>query len=207
MPSSHYNYNVFINCPFDKDYVDLFHSIVFAVQDCGFVARCALERGDSGETRIEKILRIISECKYGIHDISRTELDRKSKLPRFNMPLELGIFLGAKQFGFRNQKQKQCLILDRQRYRFQKFCSDIAGQDIEEHKNSPRKAIHVVRNWFGTLTAGNTVLPGGTMIYKRYKAFQKELPVYCEPLLLKPEELIFNDYTVFIEEWLRANEQ
>ena len=46
------------------------------------------------------------------------------------MPLELGIFLGAKRFGRAEQKGKVCLILDTERYRYQQFMSDIAGQDI-----------------------------------------------------------------------------
>ena len=50
---------------------------------------------------------MIADCRYGIHDISRTELDRDSGLPRFNMPLELGIFLGAKRFGAEEQKRKK----------------------------------------------------------------------------------------------------
>lgn len=29
---------------------------------------------DSSEVRIDEIVRLIRECKYGIHDISRTEL-------------------------------------------------------------------------------------------------------------------------------------
>jgi len=47
------------------------------------------------------------------------------------MPLELGIFLGAKRFGGPKQKRKNCLILDREKYRYQQYCSDIAGQDIK----------------------------------------------------------------------------
>ena len=42
----------------------------------------------------------------GIHDISRTESSGKPRLPRFNMPLELGMFLGAKQYGDGQQKDK-----------------------------------------------------------------------------------------------------
>ena len=34
---------MFINCPFDAVYEPLFDAIVFAVYDCGFIARCALE--------------------------------------------------------------------------------------------------------------------------------------------------------------------
>ena len=97
--------NVFINCPFDTDYKALFYAIVFTVHDCGFVARCALEEGDASQVRIDKIYSIIAECRYGIHDISRTELDENFGLPRFNMPLELGIFLGAKKFGTGEQKK------------------------------------------------------------------------------------------------------
>jgi hypothetical protein len=55
-----------------------------------------LEAYDSGDVRIEKILDIIDQCKLGIHDISRTELNEHS-LPRFNMPLELGLFLGKRR--------------------------------------------------------------------------------------------------------------
>ena len=110
MQSTHYNDNVFINCPFDLVYKPLRDAMVFAIYDCGFIARCALEEDDSSEVRIDTIYNIIANCRYGIHDISRTE-DKSSKLPRFNMPLELGIFLGAKKFGIEEQKRKKCLIL------------------------------------------------------------------------------------------------
>jgi len=56
--------------------------------------RCALEVQDSSENRLKKILRIIGECQFAIHDISRTDLDKKHQLPRFNMPFELGLFMG-----------------------------------------------------------------------------------------------------------------
>ena len=116
MAIKEYNSNVFINCPFDEMYKDIFNAIVFAVFDCNFRARCALEEEDCGEVRIEKILRLISQCKYGIHDISRTELCETNNLPRFNIPLELGIFLGAKKYGTNEQKKKTCLIIDNEEY-------------------------------------------------------------------------------------------
>jgi len=109
MQSSNYNDNVFVNCPFDKNYKPLFNAMVFAIFDCGFIARCALEEEDASQIRIDKIYGIIADCRYGIHDILRTELDANTHLPRFNMPLELGIFLGAKKFGTRDHKKKQCL--------------------------------------------------------------------------------------------------
>ena len=75
MPIETYNDNVFINCPFDPEYRHIFDAVVFTIYDCGFVARCSLEEDASGEARFTKILDIVSECRYGIHDISRTELE------------------------------------------------------------------------------------------------------------------------------------
>ena len=92
------------------------------------------------------ILRIIEKCRLGIHDISRTELDSEHGLSRFNMPLELGLFLGAKRFGPGKQKTKKCLILDRESFRYQKFCSDLAGYDPRSHSNDHRLAIREVRD-------------------------------------------------------------
>lgn len=88
MLTSRYEQSVFVNCPFDADYAQLFDAIIFAVHDCGFVARCALEVDDSAQVRMDKVFDIIQECKYGTNDISRTELDEVSGLPRFNMPLD-----------------------------------------------------------------------------------------------------------------------
>lgn len=132
---------VFINCPFDKKYRPFFDAIVFTVARCGFQPRCALESIDSGGTRIEKIMKLVEQCRYGIHDLCRTELDSTSRLPRFNMPLELGIFLGAKRFGATQQRRKSCLVLDKEKYRYQKFISDIAGQDIQSHDGNTNSVI------------------------------------------------------------------
>ena len=91
-----YEDSVFVNVPFDKKYSRLFDAIIFAVHDCGFIARSALEVDDSDQARVDKILDIVEQSKFGIHDISRAGVDRQTGLARFNMPLELGFFLGAK---------------------------------------------------------------------------------------------------------------
>ena len=88
--------SVFINCPFDDEYLPIFRAIVFTVAASGFVPRCTLEHEDGSQVRIEKIYRLIQKSAFGIHDVSRTGLDADNQLPRFNMPLELGVFLGAK---------------------------------------------------------------------------------------------------------------
>ena len=199
-----YEESVFINCPFDAGYRSFFNSIVFTVFDCGYQARCAREVEDSGQVRINKIFEIIAECKLGIHDISRTGLDADSGLPRFNMPFELGLFLGASRFGDSTQRQKICLILDKEDYRYQRYISDIAGQDIRAHGEDPGRVISIVRNWLNSDSRG-VVIPGGKEIRRRFRLFEDELPALCAEIPIEPGELTYNDYTSFISAWLREN--
>lgn len=202
MASKDYDLNVFVNCPFDSTYEPLRDAIVFAIYDCGYIPRCALEEDNSGNVRFEKIQRLIKDSRYGVHDISRTALDPKTKLPRFNMPLELGVFIGAQKFGIGTQKEKNCLILDIQPYRYNKFISDIAGHDIKAHKNQPFKVIQNIRDWLSSATK-NRIIPGGAMMVRRYKKFQKELPKMCDEFRIKKEELTYNDYSNLVSEWLK----
>ena len=205
MTSPQYNDNVFLNCPFDSAYKQLFDALVFAVHDCGFIPRCALEEEDASQVRIDKIYNIIADCRYGIHDISRTELDETSGLPRFNMPLELGVFLGAKKFGINEQKRKNCLILDKEQYRYQQFISDIAGQDIQAHNSNPEKIVIVVRNWLRNASKRQTI-PSGNIIWKRYQEFMKDLPQLAHECQLEVDGLIFNDYLLILTRWLRISQ-
>jgi len=198
-----YEDSVFINCPFDREYTQIFHALVFAVHDCGYFARSAAEVDDSGQVRISKIQQIILDCQLAIHDISRTETDSESKLPRFNMPLELGLFLGANRYGDTQQQLKSCKILDSERFRYQKFCSDIAGQDISAHNNDPDRAVRAVRDRLRTRQAAS--IPGGSRIVQRYRQFREDLPMLCRSLQLEIDELTFTDFQNIAVEWLRAN--
>ncbi|HVR95963.1 MAG TPA: hypothetical protein VMW27_05070 [Thermoanaerobaculia bacterium] len=206
MPKPPYDDCVFLNVPFDPKYEPFLRALVFTVHDCGFVARCAREIDNSGQIRLEKIYELMGESRYGIHDISRTSLDRANRLPRFNMPLELGIFLGATKFGTGRQKTKSCLILDREPHRYQKYCSDIAGQDIRAHHDSVHEAVKTVRNWLsGHLISRNIQVPGHTKVNERFERFGRELPAICSGLQLAAKDLIFNEYTALVVGWLRAN--
>lgn len=188
-----YENSVFINCPFDPQYWPLFEAITFSVYDCGFFPRCALEVDDSSQVRIEKITSIIRGCRLSIHDISRTESDGDPPLPRFNMPLELGIFMGAKTFGNREQKRKAGVVLDTEPYRYQRYLSDIAGQDIRAHSGEPAAVIRHVRNFLSTHSPGPAFLPGPEKIVERYQQFRDVLPVTCAATHLNPADLTFGD--------------
>lgn len=201
-----YDRNVFINCPFDSAYRPLFEAVTFAVYDCGFYPRCALEVDDSSQVRIEKITAIIRQCRLAVHDVSRTQVDKRTRLPRFNMPLELGLFLGAKLFGVEEQQDKAAIILDTEPYRYQKYISDIAGQDIRTHGGKPDGAIKAVRNFLASHAPADVILPGGDRIDARYRQFRTELPRACAELHLDPHDLTFGDLTRFILGWMKTNQ-
>lgn len=122
------------------------------------------------------------------------------------MPLELGLFLGAKRYGTGNQRKKLSLVLDREQYRYQQYCSDIAGQDIHAHKGDPFEAIRVVRNWLRNASReSGVVIPSGSRMVERYRLFRQNLPLLCDQLRLDPDDLIFNDLATLISEWLKVN--
>jgi hypothetical protein len=196
-----YNDSVFLNCPFDRSYWPLFEAIVFTVSACGFVPRCALEEADSGDVRLDKLLRLIAQSRYGIHDISRVELDHDHRLPRFNMPFELGLDMGCKRFGGQRET-KRLLILDREPFRYQKYLSDIAGQDIHAHGGEPEQAVAVVRDWLCVVSRRKR-LKGTRWIRDQYRAFAAALPEMCDHAGFDRDALNYLDYTRLVSEWLK----
>jgi len=175
-PDNHdFDQSIFINCPFDKEYKPMLRVLLFTVIDCGFEPRIATERGDSGEVRIEKIKDLIKQSRYSIHDISRMEALKEGDLPRFNMPFELGLDLGCRAFGSGNLSEKKCLILEKERYRYQKVLSDISGNDIEAHNSNPEILVRRVRNWVYETT--NHKVSSGTIIWRRYSAFYNHFEI------------------------------
>jgi hypothetical protein len=201
-----YEKSVFINCPFDSAYETLFHGLIFAVRHMNLVPKSALDSTDAGQPRLDKILALIENCKYSIHDISRTEVDPDHGLPRFNVPFELGLDLGCKRYGKRLHEYKASLILDVDRYRYRTFISDIAGLDIEEHNGSVAKVITVVRNWLRhTSDTIKFEMPSGPTIYARYQAFQLALPRTCSKLNWDVNNLPFADFSWAAYDWIKNN--
>jgi hypothetical protein len=198
-----YGVNVFINCPFDDEYKPLFEATIFTVQMAGFKPRCAREISNAAQTRLEKLLELVGRCRLAIHDISRTELGANG-LPRFNMPLELGIDIGCRKFGTPAHRRKSMLVLDTTPHRYQKFISDIAGQDITAHNGSQKQLVTRVRDW---LAPHGDNIPGGTYIYDRFRRFRNDSPTLCQIEKLKPAELTFGDFTKIIRIWLEETER
>jgi hypothetical protein len=194
--------DVFINCPFDDAYHPTFEILIFSIFACGFRPRSARELEDGSETRLEKLYTIVGQCRYGVHDLSRTEIDPKSKLPRFNMPLELGIFLGAKRFGLGAQKQKQCLVLDVERFRYQRFISDLSGVDIQEHGSDPLRAMAETRNWLANVSRRQ--LPSAGKLERLHSRFEADRIRIATDLGFGAARIPYVDFERIVTEWLLA---
>ena len=160
--------SIFINCPFDVEYKQMLRALIFSIIECGFEPRVADESDDSGEERIKKIKELIKGSQYSIHDISRMELQQS---PRFNLPFEVGLDLGCREFGQGILKEKKCLVLDREKYRFRQFFSDLSGSDIQDHNDDPQIMIRKVRNWVRTNTGAPLDNKGPTRIWIRFNEF------------------------------------
>jgi hypothetical protein len=200
-----YHENVFINCPFDNKYEPIFKAIVFSIQINGFYPKCAKEE-ISDKYRLDRILKLISECKYGIHDISRVEPDRE-KLPRFNMPFELGIFIGSRAFGNRSHQSKKYLVFDSKKFRCDKFFSDIKGIDPQTHNNDPYEALKITNLWLTQfrLPKKRRSYTGDETLIKNYKDFEKQLPKICKEKGVNKEKLEFNGLCQAIGRWIEIN--
>jgi hypothetical protein len=193
--------DVFINCPLSSDYQVNFQAIVFTVVRSGFKPRCARESDDGGEIRLDKICKIILECPYSVHDISKTEPDAKSKLPRFNMPFELGLYLGAKRFGDGAHRSKRTLIFDRELYRYQSYISDIAGQDIHSHRQQLGRMIQELANWLRDFGKDPKV-PGGKAIAAEFRRFRTDLARIAAEKQLELSDLTFRDLAGIAATWV-----
>lgn len=128
-------------------------------------------------------------------------IDKKTRLPRYNMVFELGLFLGCRRYGGQRQEAKSCLILDRQRYRYRNSISDLSGRDIQAHGGNRLKAIGVVRNWLAT-ESGLSELPGRRFVVNQYGRFRRQLPRLCNTTKRKVSDLTFNDYCEMVRTWL-----
>jgi hypothetical protein len=198
--------DVFINCPFDDEFAAGFRALVFAVVACGFTVRCAREADDGSEQRIEKLYRIIEESRFGVHDLSYVRLDPKSKLPRFNMPFELGLFLAAKRYGSPEQHMKKCLVHDKEEHRFRFFISDLNGIDVTPHHDDPRQMVGNVRNFLFTATRRETI-PDRTKILYSYDRFLEWLPDFLKQQRSSLSHLTFPDYELTVIEWSKQDVQ
>jgi hypothetical protein len=143
-----------------------------------------------------------------IHDLSRIERNADD-LPRFNMPFELGLAMGAKYFNSR-KKHYSALILVREPYVLPAYLSDLGGNDPRAHGGDPRAVIRLVTSFLHASPSGH-LLPGPAHTMRRFEAFRQGLPLMAEALHWRHEEVDpYRHYRVYlhlITEFLRVEQR
>lgn len=199
--------NVFINCPFDREYFTLLRPLLFTIVYLGFNPRIASERFDSAENRIDKICGLIRDSKYSVHDLSRLKAGQATEFYRMNMPFELGIEYGSRLFGTAPMDVKKCLILEKGRYDFMKALSDLSGVDIKNHEDEPEEIVRAVRNWF-VETVGLRGVASPTIIWYKFTDFTSDFHDAREEEGFTGDDLDMMpvpEYVDFIRDWVADN--
>jgi hypothetical protein len=203
------NRNVFINCPFDAEYRPCFEALLFAITHSGYNVRCALEDIDGANIRFHKLRKLIQESPRTIHDLSRIELGANA-LPRFNMPFELGLAMGAKYFGDPQRRRNSALILVRRDYVLNAYLSDLGGNDPVAHGDDPARVIRAVIRYLHKSPTGR-ILEGPQIAIRRFERFKEILPTMAADLGRAPDEVDpHHDYAVYLSlltEFLEVEQQ
>jgi hypothetical protein len=195
--------NVFINCPFDDEFRTLLKPLLFSLLYFQLEPKIS-QTESSASIRINQIKQHIRNSKFSIHDLSRSKPMKKSELPRFNMPYELGLDIGCAEFGSAKYRNKKILILETTRYHYQKVLSDIAGQDIENHDNDPATLIRKVRNWFSTVDSSRDY-PSANKVWIAYNQFYDDI---TRTLAIEGftdneiENMPISDFIKFSRDWI-----
>jgi hypothetical protein len=170
-PAPDFDSSIFINCPFDKAFEPILQAMLFCIVYLNLRPRIARERANAAEVRIDKIVEMIEQSRYSIHDLSRAKAGQAGEFYRLNMPFELGVDHGCRRFRGKPWSDKKLLILADRQYNYQKALSDIAGSDIETHSNRFDIAIKKVRNWLVNEAGAPNV--GAKRIIDKYTDFQE----------------------------------
>jgi hypothetical protein len=136
---------VFLNVPYDDEFRHLYIAYIVGLYQLGLVPHLASEI-PGGDRRLNKIIQLIQSCRYSIHDLSRVELSvSPSAVPRFNMPLELGMTITWQDL---NPNIHTWFVWESEPYRLQRSASDLNGTDPNIHDGSAEGVLRELCNAF-----------------------------------------------------------
>lgn len=85
------NYGVFLNYPYDDAYLGFSDAIHFAVVASNRLPVCATDLSLPDTPRLSVVERLVEQCRYSVHDLSRVTGEGEGNYARLNMALELGM--------------------------------------------------------------------------------------------------------------------
>jgi len=156
--------SVFLNIPYDAQFEELYLAYIVGLTQLGLKINAALALPN--QDRLKRIVGLIEKSDVSIHDLSRIE--SSSGIPRFNMPLELGLALFRSHV---TRGRHRVFVFEKKAYRVQRSTSDVNGIDPQIHKGRPKGVMAGLRNIF--------YQPDGTTVpemLSSYRAVRRKLP-------------------------------
>ena len=137
--------SVFLNISYDEEFRSLYVAYVVGLTQLGLIPHLASEI-PGGARRLDRILALIKRCLYSIHDLSRVEVsDGPPAVPRFNMPLELGMAIAWAEL---NPDLHTWFVWESEPYRIQRSTSDLNGTDANIHQGTVQGLLSGLRSSF-----------------------------------------------------------
>lgn len=130
----------FLNIPYDRRYLSLYLAGIAGLCGLGLRPRAAIEI-PGPQRRLGRVLKLLAECRYSFHDLSRVSLS--GGVPRFNMPFELGLAVVLGERG-----RHDWFVLESRRFRLQRSLSDLNGTDPLIHDGSATRLLQALADVF-----------------------------------------------------------
>jgi len=134
--------SVFSNVPYEPSYERVFTALIATLVALGRKPTIVAEVPDQGHGRLQRIYREMAGCRVSFHDLSLV----KSKLPRFNMPFELGIAWALQE---QYPRRYDFFVFEAKPFRIQETLSDFNGIDPKVHGNTGKGAIAAALDCLG----------------------------------------------------------
>jgi hypothetical protein len=104
-----------------------------------------LEVPSGSQNRLDRIYGLIASCGASIHDLSRVAVSGPLRVPRFNMPFELGL-----AYAIGREQAHSFFVFEEQSHRLQASLSDFNGFDPHIHEGTQDGILRCVLDCFGT---------------------------------------------------------
>ena len=192
---------IFINCPFDDEYLPLLRALLFVSRFYGLDVKIASTDLDSKSNRLARIISLMRESKYSVHDLSKMKSVKEDEYYRMNMPFELGLDYGI------GGDEKVFLIFENEPYKLKIALSDINGWDVRPHLDNPEKLIMEFRKWIVVNRELSKTLKSYSYsdIWYKYNDFYGSFSDFLTIHNLKDEEISVTEYLEYIDSFLKDN--
>ena len=169
--------SVFLNCPFDGPYRPLLDALVFTCVRAGFHPLPAPSTGRSGTPRLDRILKALEDCRYSIHDLSRSHGEGDQNLARFNMPLELGMAMATRGRAPGDDAHEYLVLVRDAAGPHHRYISDLGGLDPQAYDGTVERLVAELLKWLLDLPGAVTSLRPSEVVeaLPRFDAARREL--------------------------------